>query len=150
VARRVAAGSVIIDAMTRRRLDELGDLLELPYCAVLSTHREDGSDLLSPVWHEYLDGGFNVCVPVGDVKLRHLARDPRASIVVFDHAAPGRGFEVRGIVRLLEDTGRAISRRITLRYMDEERAGPYLEKVPPMVVVRLEGIERGWDFREEA
>jgi hypothetical protein len=40
--------------------DDLGDLLEQPLVAVLATYRRDGTVLLSPVWHEWQDGGFNV------------------------------------------------------------------------------------------
>ena len=49
--------------------------------AVLATHREDGTVLLSPVYQEWRDGGFNVAVSSNDVKARHLRRDPRASLV---------------------------------------------------------------------
>jgi hypothetical protein len=36
---------------------DLGDLLEQPLVAVLATYRADGTALLSPVWHEWRDGG---------------------------------------------------------------------------------------------
>jgi hypothetical protein len=52
--------------------------------------------LLSPVWHEWQDGGFTVVIPVGDVKLRHIDRDPHVSIVVAENSPPNRGIEVRG------------------------------------------------------
>jgi hypothetical protein len=41
-------------------IEALGDLLEQPLLAVLATRRRDGSVLLSPVWHEWRDGGFQV------------------------------------------------------------------------------------------
>jgi hypothetical protein len=44
--------------------------------AVLATLRIDGSVLLSPVYHEWRDGGFNVWVEQQNVKARHLRRDP--------------------------------------------------------------------------
>jgi hypothetical protein len=47
-------------------VEELGDLVELPLLAVLATHRRDGSVMLSPVWHEWRDGGFNVVTRSGD------------------------------------------------------------------------------------
>ncbi len=46
--------------------------------AVLATYRRAGSLLLSPVWHEYRAGGFNLCTSLGDVKGRHVLRGPRA------------------------------------------------------------------------
>ena len=39
--------------------------------------RRDGTVLLSPVWHEWRDGGFNVSTTSGDVKVRHVTRHPQ-------------------------------------------------------------------------
>jgi nitroimidazol reductase NimA-like FMN-containing flavoprotein (pyridoxamine 5'-phosphate oxidase superfamily) len=64
-------------------LDELAGFLVLPIVAVLATYRRDGSVLLSPVWHRWRDGGFDVISAPGDIKVRHLRRDPRASILVY-------------------------------------------------------------------
>lgn len=47
---------------------DLGDLLELPLLAVLATYRRDGTVLLSPVWHEWRDNGFNVVTQSRDGK----------------------------------------------------------------------------------
>src|ERR1700746_2227508 len=88
---------------------ELGDVLELPLVAVLATYRENGGVLLSPVWHRWHDGAFEVAIGPNDVKLRHLRRDPRASIVVYEHQPPYRGLESRGRARILpEDAGEAV------------------------------------------
>jgi PPOX class probable F420-dependent enzyme len=136
--------------MTRRRPEELGDLLERPYCAVLSTHRPDGSVLLSPVWHEWRDGGFNICVPLGDIKLEHLARDPRATVVVFDHSWPGRGFEVRGVATMAAEGRGEIGRRLSVRYLGPRNGNAYADRLGPGAVVRLEpGTVRAWDFVDE-
>ena len=64
-------------------MKELERLLESPIVATLATYRKDGSVLLSPVWHEWSDGGFSVPVVVNDVKARHLRRNPRAGLVVY-------------------------------------------------------------------
>jgi hypothetical protein len=50
------------------RPEELGDLLEQPLVAVLATYRRDGSVLLSPVWHQWRDGGFDVVSRGNDVR----------------------------------------------------------------------------------
>ncbi len=50
---------------TNLTLDELGDLLDQPIVAVLATYRADGSAMLSPVWFEWRDGGFNVWLSWG-------------------------------------------------------------------------------------
>ena len=88
-------------------MDDLGDLAELRLLAVLATYRQDGTVLLSPVWHEWRDGGFQVVTASRDVKAAHLRRDPRASIVVCEHCPPYRGVEVRGTCRsALDDAER--------------------------------------------
>jgi hypothetical protein len=60
---------------------EPGDLLERPINATLGTYCRDGSVLLSPVWHERRDGGFNIATTADDVKARHIKRQMRASAV---------------------------------------------------------------------
>src|SRR3954447_8660030 len=74
---------------------DLGDLLEQPLVAVLATYRRDGGVLLSPVWHQWRDGGFDVSCFPGDIKVKHLENDPRASLLVYDQAPPYRGLEIR-------------------------------------------------------
>jgi hypothetical protein len=68
-------------------IEELGGLLEKPLLAILATNYADGTTLLSPVWYEWRDGGFAIVVFEGDMKARHVERDPRVSVVVAD-AAP--------------------------------------------------------------
>lgn len=82
-------------------IENLTDLVEQPLLAVLATYRADGTVLLSPVWHEWRDGAFQVVTRIDDVKARHLRRDPRASIVLCEHAPPYRGVEVRTTAQLL-------------------------------------------------
>ena len=88
---------------TNLTLDDIGGLLDEPLVAVLATLRSDGSVLLSPVWHEWRDGGFNLWLPADDVKTRHLRRDPRATLVVAESADPLRGVELRTQAELLRD-----------------------------------------------
>ena len=73
--------------------------------------------LLSPVWHEWRDGGFNVWIGADDVKTRHLRRDPRASILVAESRAPLRGVEVRGVARIIEDGAYETAVRIANSYL---------------------------------
>ena len=136
--------------MTKRTIEELGDLLEQPYVAVMSTRRPDGSVLLSPVWHEWRDGGFNIGVGENDIKLRHIAQDPHVSVVVYDHSWPGRGFEVRGIARTTKEGRDEISQRLILRYLGPVNGAEYAKGVGSGIVVRVEpGDMRGWDYVDE-
>ena len=129
----------------------LGDLLEEPLVAVLATLRGDGTVLLSPVWHEWRDGGFNVWIEQQNVKARHLRRDPRATIVVAESDPPLRAIEVRGSARFVEEGVTETALRIATRYLGPEEAAADVEALRGAdVIVRIEpGVIRAWDFADE-
>jgi PPOX class probable F420-dependent enzyme len=131
--------------------DDLGDLLEQPLVAVLATYRRSGDVLLSPVWHEWRAGGFDVVTGHAGIKVQHLRRDPRASIVVYEHEFPYRGIEVRGEARLLTDGAKDATRRIASRYLGAEAGAAYAEQTSDDTLIRLEpGRLRAWDFSDES
>jgi PPOX class probable F420-dependent enzyme len=134
-------------------VEELGDLLELPFNATLATYRRDGSVLLSPVWHEWRDGGFSIFTGASDVKVRHIERQGRAAAVVSDNAVPFRGIEVSGTPTIERDPAfvRATLERIARRYLGDAEAEVYMATlVAPNVVIRLTpGRLRTWDFADE-
>ena len=131
-------------------VEDLGDLLELPLVAVLATYRRDGGVLLSPVWHRWRDGGFDVVTGGDDVKARHLRSDPRASILVFEHDPPYRGIEVRGRAVLGRADGDVV-RDIAVRYLGSEEGGAYADRGDDDTLIRLEpGRLRAWDFADDA
>jgi PPOX class probable F420-dependent enzyme len=131
-------------------MDDLGDLAELRLLAVLATYRRDGTVLLSPVWHEWRDGGFQVVTGSHDVKAAHLRRDPRASIVVCEHTPPYRGVEVRCHARLVTAAvGDAVA-RIASRYLGAEAGAAYAQSAADDLLIRLQpGDLRAWDFADE-
>ena len=134
----------------RLAIDDLGDLLELPLLAVLATYRRNGDVLLSPVWHEWRDGGFQVVTRAADVKATHLRRDPRASIVVCEHTPPYRGVEVRGTARLVTAGVKEATLRIASHYLGAEAGAAYAEEGADDLLVRLEpGNVRAWDFADD-
>jgi PPOX class probable F420-dependent enzyme len=132
-------------------LDDLEGFLEEPVVAVLATMRQDGSVLLSPVWHEWRDGGFQIWAGANDVKARHLRRDPRASFVVAESAHPLRGVEVRGTAEIVTDDVFETAVRIASRYLGPGKGEAYVRKVGGNdVTIRLEpGELRAWDFADE-
>src|SRR3954453_11054408 len=117
---------------------DLGDLLELQLVAVLATYRAAADVLLSPVWHEWRDGGFDVVTGAGDVKVRHVQRDPRASIVVCEHGPPYRGIELRARARLVTEGAHDAARRLAVRYLGEAEGTAYVEGGGDDVLIRLE------------
>jgi PPOX class probable F420-dependent enzyme len=130
-------------------ISDLGDLVEQPLVAVLATYRLDGSVLLSPVWHEYRDGGFNVCTSTGDVKVRHLRRDPRAVLLVAESEPPYRGVELTCEATIDDRGARETLLRIAVRYLGEAAARTYVETLSDDVVLRLvPGQVRAWDFAD--
>ena len=132
-------------------LEDLGGFLDEPRVAILATLRRDGTVLLSPVWHEWRDGGFNMWTGAEDVKVRHLRRDPRATMVVAESQPPLRGVEVRGAARLIDEGVPETARRIAARYIGQERGVAYVASLPGQhVIVRLDpGATRVWDFADE-
>ena len=139
-------------AHVRRHLamEDLGDLVELPLLAVLATYRRDGGVLLSPVWHEWRAGGFDVVTRSEDVKALHVRRDRRASIVVCEHSPPYRGVELRGNARLITQGVEDATVRIASRYLGPEAGAAYAERGEDDLLVRLEpGDLRAWDFADE-
>ncbi len=131
-------------------MDDLGTFAELRLLAVLATYRRDGTVLLSPVWHEWRDGGFNVVTGSRDVKAAHLRRDPRAGIVVCEHSPPYRGVELRCRAQLLTaGVGDAV-KRIASRYLGPEAGAAYAKRAGDDLLICLEpGELRAWDFADE-
>jgi PPOX class probable F420-dependent enzyme len=134
-------------------VEELGDLLEQPFNATLATYREDGTVLLSPVWHEWRDGGFSIVTGASDVKLRHIERRKQAAAVVSDNAFPFRGIEVSATPTIVRDVelARQTMHRIATRYLGEAAARTYLSSSSDdMVIIRLvPGKLRTWDFADD-
>ena len=136
---------------TNLGIEDLHGFLDEPFVAVLATLRKDGTVLLSPVWHEWREGGFNVWVGADDVKARHLRRDPRASILVAESENPLRGVEVRGVARIIDEDSDETAVRIANRYLGPEKGAAYVRSASGHeVTVRVEpGELRVWDFSDE-
>jgi PPOX class probable F420-dependent enzyme len=132
-------------------LEDMGGLLDQPLLAVLATLRADGSVLLSPIWYEWRDGGFNLWVEAENVKARHLRRDPRATIVVAESEPPLRGVEVRGAARFVAEGVTETAHRIAARYVGGEEGAADAEALRGLdVIIRIEpGNLRVWDFADE-
>ena len=126
----------------------LGSLLDAPSPAVLTTYRKDGSALVTPVWFRWADGAFEVVIAEGDVKLAHLARDPRCILVVFEVVRPFRGIEIRGVAELVECDVKPIRAAIAGRYLGADDGARFAaERQKPGVLLRLVPEEpRVWDL----
>ena len=136
---------------TNITLDDLDGFLELPVVAVLATHRRDGTVLLSPVWHRWRDGGFEFWVGGDDVKVRHLRRDPRATVLVAETDPPYRGVEVRGEAELVDRGVTEAALEIASRYVGDERGSAFVgsNAVDDLIVRVAPGELRVWDFADD-
>jgi PPOX class probable F420-dependent enzyme len=129
--------------------DDLDGLLDRPLLAVLATYRPNGNVLLSPVWHRWREGGFEVVTGGNDVKARHLREDPRASIVVCEHVPPYRGIEVHGRA-VLHRADADVVRDIAVLYLGAEKGEAYADRGDDDTLIRLEpGGLRAWDFADD-
>jgi PPOX class probable F420-dependent enzyme len=129
-------------------LQQVQTLLDAPSPAVLTTYRRDDSAVATPVWFRWHDMAFEVVIAERDVKLRHLARRPDCSLVVFETVRPFRGIEVRGEAEIIETDVTPIRIAIAGRYLgkgDGERYAAQRQK--PGVLLRLATDQpRIWDL----
>ena len=134
------------------RPEDLGEFLDQPKCAILATHFPNGTVLLSPVWHEWQDGGFTIFIPADDEKSKHMKRTPQVSLVVAEDQPPYRGIEVRGKAKIVDWDLGPIMHRMAARYQGVAKADEFVEayKGISMECVRIEpGKLRVWDAQDE-
>jgi PPOX class probable F420-dependent enzyme len=134
--------------VTGNWIDGVRSLLEAPSPAVLTTYRKDGSALVSPVWFRWNGDAFEVVIAEDDIKLRHLANDPRCTLVVFEAVRPFRGIEVRAEAELVEGDVAAARVSIAGRYLGESDGARFAaERTKPGVLLRLAADNpRVWDL----
>jgi PPOX class probable F420-dependent enzyme len=116
---------------------------------VLATTRRDGSPYTSPVWFRWTGEAFEVVIALRDVKLRHLERDPRCALLVFEAVPPFRGVEVRGEATLTHCDVTEIRRSISGRYLGREDGDRFADtrRDRPGVLLQLRPTEpRVWDL----
>ena len=130
-------------------VEQVRSLLEASAPAVLTTYRRDGDALVSPVWFRWVDGAFEVVIGKGDIKLRHLAHDPRYVFVVFEATRPFRGVEVRGQAELVECDVTPTRTAIAARYLgvnDGERFANGRKSKPGVLLRLVPEQARVWDL----
>jgi PPOX class probable F420-dependent enzyme len=142
--------STTLPEVSQAWVERLRSLLEAPSPAVLTTYRKDGSAHTVPVWFRWADEAFEVVIAKGDVKLRHLVRDPRCVLVVFEAVRPFRGMEVRGVAELIEGDVVASARTaIAGRYLgvgDGERFAAERRSTPGVLLRLVPDSPRVWDL----
>jgi PPOX class probable F420-dependent enzyme len=141
--------SITLPEVSQAWVERLRPLLEAPSPAVLTTYRKDGSAHTVPVWFRWAGQAFEVVIARGDVKLRHLARDPRCVLVVFEAVRPFRGLEVRGVAELIEGDVTSARAVIVGRYLgvgDGERFAAERRSTPGVLLRLVPDSPRVWDL----
>ncbi len=137
--------------MTDDWIEAVRTLLEAPSAAVLTTYRQDGSPLVSPVWFQLADSALEVVVAKGDVKLRHLARDPRCSLLIFETVRPFRGIEVHGVPEMVDEDMTVARTAIAGRYLGAEAGKRFAQerRARAGVLLRLRVVNpRVWSLAD--
>lgn len=123
--------------MSNALADEFDELLDNASPAVLTTYRQDGTAVASPVWFRRVGNFLEVVIADGDVKLRHVARRPLCALLVFEATPPFRAVRVEGAPSLESGTVEEARRAIARQYLGTERGDRFTASRGPGVVLRL-------------
>ena len=129
-------------------LDTIRSLLDAPSAAALVTYRAE-LRRCSPVWYRCIDSAFEVVIANDDPKLRHIVRDDRVVLTVFETVPPFRGVKVSGHVSPDSDPTAVREARdaIAARYLGVTRGAAFVASRGPGVVIRLPfSAARTWDL----
>ena len=94
----------------RRFLDET------PNVGIVTTLREDGSPHATVVWVDIEDGKVSFNTARGRAKVKHLERDPRASLLIVDPDNPFRWVAVNGSAELTDEGADAQIDKLAKKY----------------------------------
>lgn len=130
------------------QLDEFEFVFAGATPAVLQTYRKDGTAKLSPVWFRHNRDYFEVVIAEDDIKLKHLKRDPRVTLLIFETTPPFRRVQVATQATWGSDGLDETRRSISSRYLGDEKSKTFTEKRRGNgVVVRIPSREaRAWSL----
>lgn len=91
---------------------------------ILSTLRKDGSPVAIPVWFDWDGSSVKMFTYLGSPKLRRLANDARASVLVTNHIDEKEMWVAfDGTVSVGEEGGFELAEKLAQRYWDLEDPG---------------------------
>jgi PPOX class probable F420-dependent enzyme len=106
--------------MAKLRDAERRFLDENPFVGTATTLRSDGSPQSTIVWVDVEDGKVSFNTASGRAKPRHLARDPRASLLVVDPADPYRWIAISGSAEVTEQGADAQIDKLAKKYLGQD------------------------------
>ena len=124
----------------------------MPVVAVLATHRRDATVLVSPVWHRWRDGGFEIWVGGTTSRCATSDTNPQATVLVAETDLPYRGVEVRGEAELVDRGVTEAASRSRVRTSATSRGSAFVgSNAGDDLIVRVAPGEslRTWDFADD-
>ncbi len=94
--------------------------LDKPFVGALTDIRPDGSPHTTVVWVDVSDGGLSFNTAHGRAKPRHIANDPRVSLLVVDPQDAYRWLSVSGTATLVDEGAEEQIDRLAKKYLGEE------------------------------
>jgi PPOX class probable F420-dependent enzyme len=86
---------------------------------ILTTLRSDGSPIAIPVWFDWDGSSVRMFTNVGSSKLRRLANDARASVLVVNHVdEKEKWVAFDGSVAVSDEGGFELAEKLASRYWD--------------------------------
>lgn len=127
---------------------DVAGLLAAPSPAVLTSYRASGAAVTSPVWFREHDAALEVVIAENDVKLKHLAADPRASLTVFEAIPPFRGVRIEGEPEQIRTDVTEARIAIAQRYLGAEDGARFAAvRAPAGVILRFPlATAKIWDL----
>lgn len=106
--------------MARLKEQQKEFLEDNPYVGVVTTLRDDGSPHSTIVWVDVEDGKPSFNTATGRAKPKHLADDPRASLLVVDPSDSHKWVAVSGRTQMTEDGADAQIDKLAKKYIGKD------------------------------
>jgi PPOX class probable F420-dependent enzyme len=120
-----------LDSKQKQFLDEN------PYVGIATTLRQDGSPHTTVVWVDTEDGKVSFNTARGRAKERHIATDPRVSLLVIDPNDPYKWVSVSGHAELTEEGADRQIDKLAKKYIGKDEY-PYRDPEQTRVKVLIE------------
>jgi PPOX class probable F420-dependent enzyme len=126
-------------------VDEVRALFDGRNFAVLSTLEPDGTPHSTVVWVKPDGDDILFALPKGRRKLANLARDPRATVAIFDPKNPYESTQIQGTASLSDDPDGTLVEELSQRYLGGSYPG-FAGPDPDWVTVRVtpEKVMTSW------
>ena len=116
--------------------EKQSQFLDNPFVGVVTTLRDDGSPHSTVVWVDREDGAVSFNTARGRAKERHLARDPRVSLLVVDPENAYRWVSVTGTAELVDEGADEQIDKLSKKYLGKDEY-PWRSPDERRVTVRI-------------